>query len=422
MSQLRKFLDMLHLVSSTQGTNAKVTTITPYMADPNIVTLLNYALSPYITFGVIDFGMAHWVHRAEDTSAQTMYLLEALRTRALTGHAALAALHEHGKILNEDEQRAFRAIVRKELGMGIGITAINKQWPGTIPEFSCQLAPSAMPALHEIAFPTYVEPKWDGVRVIARIDKGIVTLFSRNGIPFENFEEIEDDLLTIAHGHDVVFDGEILSVHGFPAIMKRAKAERGKAADIQCHFAIFDMVPLRDWDAQRCDLILMNRRRLLEDQYGEAIRKAGTLTISRCEIAIDQIEFEKYVEIFRPIAPEGVMIKDPGGLYTFKRNKAWQKFKPFDSADLMVVNVIEGKGKYAGMMGAIACQGVHDDKYIETEVGSGFTDEQRSHIWRNPSDYLGRTVEIKFQEITKAEKSDHYSLRFPTFTRMRTDK
>jgi uncharacterized membrane protein len=53
----------------------------------------------------------------------------------------------------------------------------------------------------------------------------------------------------------------------------------------------------------------------------------------------------------------------------------------------------------------------------ECECGSGFSDEDRDYIWNNKKEFLGRTVEVKYQE-----KTNHGILRFPVFMRFRDDK
>ena len=77
--------------------------------------------------------------------------------------------------------------------------------------------------------------------------------------------------------------------------------------------------------------------------------------------------------------------------------------------------------KYEGMLGALVCSGVIDGKYIETEVGTGFTDEQRNEFWLNKDVLIGRLAEIKFQEIS-SDATGKFSLRFPVFLKFKFDR
>jgi len=74
---------------------------------------------------------------------------------------------------------------------------------------------------------------------------------------------------------------------------------------------------------------------------------------------------------------EGLMLKKWDSLYSFKRSNAWLKLKPVLDADLTCVDIIEGEGKYKGMVGALACEGFVDGTFVKVKVGSGLTDMDR---------------------------------------------
>ena len=45
-------------------------------------------------------------------------------------------------------------------------------------------------------------------------------------------------------------------------------------------------------------------------------------------------------------------------------------------------------------------------------VGSGFTIDQRKHLFSNPNDILGRIITVQYFEESKNQEGE-YSLRFP---------
>jgi ATP-dependent DNA ligase len=53
----------------------------------------------------------------------------------------------------------------------------------------------------------------------------------------------------------------------------------------------------------------------------------------------------------------------------------------------------------------------------QCEVGSGIIDTERSAIWKDREAVVGRTIEVKYQELTPDG-----IMRFPTFIRFRNDK
>ena len=56
-------------------------------------------------------------------------------------------------------------------------------------------------------------------------------------------------------------------------------------------------------------------------------------------------------------------------------------------------------------------------KGVKVQVGSGFSDILREKIWNTPEAFLGRTIEVRYQEETPDG-----SLRFPTFVCFRNDR
>jgi DNA ligase-1 len=115
---------------------------------------------------------------------------------------------------------------------------------------------------------------------------------------------------------------------------------------------------------------------------------------------------------------EGIMINDCSAVYEFGRTWALQKVKKMNTLDLEIVGYEEGSGRLAGTLGAFHVR--YKNGNI-VKVGSGFSDELRALIWTEPSDFIGKIVEIQyFEESSNAEGG--VSLRFPVFKDFRPDK
>ena len=115
---------------------------------------------------------------------------------------------------------------------------------------------------------------------------------------------------------------------------------------------------------------------------------------------------------------EGIMINICDALYEFKRTNSLLKVKKMQTMDLEIIGFEEGTGRLVGTLGAILVRYKNGNV---VKVGSGFSDEIRTLIWTEPSDFLGKIVEIQyFEETTNADGGE--SLRFPIFKDFRPDK
>lgn len=72
---------------------------------------------------------------------------------------------------------------------------------------------------------------------------------------------------------------------------------------------------------------------------------------------------------------EGLMLHHADARYGVGRSNALLKLKPHDDAEARVVAHAPGKGKYAGMLGALVVEH-HDGRRFR--IGTGFTDAQRA--------------------------------------------
>jgi DNA ligase-1 len=102
---------------------------------------------------------------------------------------------------------------------------------------------------------------------------------------------------------------------------------------------------------------------------------------------------------------EGLMLRQPGSLYEFKRSRTLLKVKSFHDAEAVVILYEPGHGKNEGLVGALR---VRTSDGREFKVGTGLTDADR----RDPP-AIGARITYKFQELTEAGIP-----RFPSFLRV----
>ena len=107
------------------------------------------------------------------------------------------------------------------------------------------------------------------------------------------------------------------------------------------------------------------------------------------------------------------MIKDLEAPYKFGRGYEIMKMKEFHDVDLPIESLEEGTGKHVGKLGSVRV----NLNGVDVNVGSGFSDELREKIWADQDSFVGRIIEVRYQEVTPDG-----SLRFPTFVCFRNDR
>ncbi len=103
---------------------------------------------------------------------------------------------------------------------------------------------------------------------------------------------------------------------------------------------------------------------------------------------------------------EGLMLHKADALVTTGRSPVLLKLKPISDSEGIVTAHIAGKGKFAGMLGALQIK-TEDGQMVK--IGTGFTDEQR----KNPPP-IGSTITYSYRDTTPSGKP-----RFAAFLRMR---
>lgn len=282
------------------------------------------------------------------------------------------------------------------------------------------------------------EPKLDGIRAFAMIDKGTVKLITRNGLDqTSQFPEVARHLSEQRGA--MVLDGEIVAFEdgkpGFTPMMKRfhlKEAASLEAADRTwpCVFYAFDLLHLDGIDLRA--LPTRERKRHL---------RAAVLPTERIQV-VEHME-EHGTTFYQAVVAagfEGAMAKKAEARYdaSGKRSPAWLKIKFTATDEFVVGGFTKGEGNRGGTFGGLAVGTWKDGKLVYAgRVGSGFdeagleafhqkllplisttcpfdgeveTDEPLT--WVEPS----LVIEVKYSEIMP---SGH--LRAPVFIRERPD-
>jgi len=446
--------EAIELIASETGRLEKQALLSVYRGYEEFCRVLKAAYDPFVTYGIAKFPDPNTIIPGDDTTGiftpATWDGLDALASRRMSGNAAREWLVSNLRFLSADSGELLMRILKKDLRAGITATTINKVIPGLIPVFDCMLAqPFEEGRIKE--WPVAVEPKLDGVRVLAFVNGGTgdVRFFSRSGKEFTTFEHLKAPLVNVVRGKarggptgQWVFDGEIVS-GSFNKTVSEVRRSSKQAKDAVFH--VFDAIPTASFNSANENQLVWsagnykNRRTDLEEMLqGSQQPDSSVVAIPRYWAnSIDEIHL--YYKNVRARGLEGLIIKDPNAHYRRKRDYAWMKMKAEQTVDLPIVGAFEGEGKYAGMLGGLIVpfdkecwangaggSNHQTDDAVEVKVGGGFSDRQRKEFWEaylrdkeniRSDELLGRIAEVEFHEVTPDG-----SLRHPRFVRFRDDK
>ncbi|KFG99040.1 hypothetical protein GQ56_0100830 [Burkholderia paludis] len=387
--------------------------------------MLVAALSPFVTYGVKNFDMPHTNSAADHDGGQLFtLLLQDLAGREATGKAAAGRIKEVLGQYTVETAENLACVLRKELRIGIGVTEINKVFPDLIPIFDVMLAEKWEPGVTDITYPAQAEFKMDGQRDTVFVIPGqSCEHYSREGLRQPWIEGLFDDEMQLIRqrlcgDEAMVLDGEAM-VHvvdptkkhpSWTATMncKKEGADRSKL-----RYYAYDWLPMSEWVKRQCSRSQELRSVMIDEAMIDL--SLNKILPSYKEMVKDRAEVNAMFDLALGLGYEGLIIKQPGGLYEWDRSTSWLKAKPLHTATLRIVGVYEGKkkGRNEGRLGGFHLEGtIEDGTEIKTDCGGGFSDDQRDLFFKHPEMVVGRMAEVEYMEVTKKN-----ALRNPVFLR-----
>lgn len=369
--------------------------------------------------------------------------LNQLTSREYTGNAAIDHLQKILSLVTEENAEVIKRVVTKDLKCGVSIATVNKIFgKDFIKTYPCMLASAFnQKAFESIKYPALVQTKMDGMRANIIIDsEGVVDVRSRNGKQIAlsgHFDEFVKNVFykspTLANldtFHGAVLDGELLVLDendlyildrktGNGILNKAVKETITPEETKRVRFVCWDMIPLEDFKEGLCKIPYFDRLDVLRERMDGVYnaQENHLISILQTETVGDYADCEEIFNEALEAGEEGVIVKNGDSPWEDKRSKYQVKMKAELEADLLVEGVVEGTGKYAGQVGSLVC--TTKDGNLRVNVGSGLSDEQRK---KDPDEYIGKIVSVKYNEKIKDKNSDYWSLFLPIFQELRLDK
>lgn len=451
VTHIKNTFDIFTQIGNVSSTKTKQEILERGAGNSVLKSLLVCAYSPFLQYNIKKIPISIKECTGHSIQPQNyekfLNLLVRLNKREVTGNAAISELSEFLTGCCPEEYTWYSRVLEKDLGIGLADKGINKVFKGLIPTYEVLLADKIAPedlnldtpkALKVLPDRIVVQYKIDGYRLNIHVsDSGEVTIRTRNGKFVTGYNDLEAEAAEkLPRGY--VYDGEIVAPELFDWISNNMKSTESVAAnrdlfsEVMSHafskednkqgiFNMFDMVPTKEWVSQKTTETLETRtariKELIEPLELKHIMIVPTSRVYDKNNPQDRKEIVEQFHQFLSVGWEGLMIKNWDSVYEFKRSKNLLKMKLMDNIDLVVTDVYEGTGKYAGMLGGVYV----DFRGNQVGVGSGWSDEQRQYYWKHKNDIVGKTIEIAYQAVSK-NKNGGESLSFPVVKKIRDDK
>lgn len=389
--------------------------------------VVNMALNPFITFGIKEIPDYNRERYGAVSLKKCMMRLNEELVGTQRSNATMKKLTDILTQVESDEAEVIERIIIKDLKCGVSSKTVNKIWKNLIPEFSVMLAvKSNSKTLKNIEYPAYVQNKFDGMRVnIVVSERGTVQVLSRNGKPLlthGRFDSIAQNF------KNSVLDGELLSVDSDGEYLDRKtsngicnKSVRQSISVEESNnlvMVVWDAIPVKNVTESIATTSMPYKDRLswLIDKFKSI--DTNVLRIVETKQVNDESEVMTLFGKALSVGEEGIILKNIDAQWEPKRSKHMIKFKAENTADLEIVDVMEGQGKATGKLGSFLLRSKCG--LLEVSVGTGFSDQQREDFYSR--NYIGSVVELTFNEIIKSKGKKLTSLFLPVFNSIREDK
>ncbi len=274
---------------------------------------------------------------------------------------------------------------------------IDKQYTKNFPDLTTWTPPE-FPMLahgftnrkHNIKYPCFVQPKFDGVRCFAKkINEDEVTYTSRSGKKYTTLDHLTPLFLASLAVGDIV-DGEVY-IHDetFQEIIRRVKKLRPESITLQ--FMAYDIIPANDRQ-----MVYSDRHDLLNDLFEDVYPEIST---TQTDVAHCEDDIYTFHDHFFKAGYEGVIIRNGDGVYVFgNRSKDLQKYKEFIDDEFLIVGAVQTEdGNHRGCV-----------KFVcETKDGIQFTSypkgtlEERRQMYIDREKYIGKQLTIRYQQLSE---------------------
>jgi DNA ligase-1 len=255
----------------------------------------------------------------------------------------------------------------------------------------------------------FIQPKIDGVRMIATFKNGCIEFYSRTGKIINGLDHIRKELFdkNILTEEGFYLDGEIftfdLTFEQISGLFRTIKLNDKQKAKMQLlKFHIFDCF----YTNEKSNYMFSDRLQILK-----------SIPILKFSIVVKTEHFNKHKLPMKNIISsthdkyvqsgyEGIMVRNSESLYKMNyRSKDLQKFKEFLDEEFEIISGKEATGEDAGTI-IFLCKTNKNHEFYVRPRGSR---ELRKYMFENLERYIGKQLTVRYQNLSE----DKQIPRFP---------
>lgn len=259
-----------------------------------------------------------------------------------------------------------------------------------------------------------VEPKLDGIRMVAHINKdGDVELYSRTAKVFYGLTQIEKDVADMLYKQnlyrpeEIYLDGEIY-LHGkqLQYISGAVRGEGEKSGDVvksELKYYIFDcFLP------KHLDMLQKDRKEILDKLFSNG--NYPNLVLVEGRVVNNRKDLDKVYEDYLKDGYEGAIARRKNRVYEFGKNNyhsdALLKIKPVETDEFEIVGYKDGSGKDKGAV-IFELKTASGKKFVAPPKGQTY--QERKDLFAKfktdtdefKNNYLGKMATVQYANLSK---------------------
>ena len=426
-------LSIVHALQKATGTNEKKEILQSNKNNEALKEYLEWTLCPSVTTGIgkktlesvhIDSPALNSSISMEDEFESMLGLAITLSERGYTGQSAVDKIRWWMSEVGEESRELFKYLVLKDIRAKVNVSIVNSVWPDLlvdIPYQRCSLLSDKIISKSFEGKQFYSQLKLDGMFAVLVNNGGSLSMYSRNGSKFPDW--VSQWLVGDSSEKDYAIEGELV-VKQYGRVLDRKKSNGilnsvlsdGELPEwASLHMIAWNMLPYRDWKSGKTDKEYWE---CLSDLCSFVMKSWTYIELVESYVKSSLEDAVNLNNLRIGIGHEGSVIKTLTHKWKNGTSTECVKMKLAASVDLLWVDSIEGEGKAKGMLGAMCLESSCGK--LKVNVGTGFTDKERTDLWHNKRH--GSVVEVIANDIITNKKDATLSLFLPRYVGIRGDK